>query len=90
MAAQIDDATTQFLATAIGDLQRDLRFAGVVEDLQLTAMPTGMRLTARIRVGERSVDVIADGENLVTAYAALRPEVAGVTLATTFLEYLEH
>ncbi|MDQ2934689.1 MAG: hypothetical protein M3R49_06860 [Chloroflexota bacterium] len=72
MSVPIDEATSRFLKSAGADLQSRLGKVGTVEELKIDDGSSGVvSLVTRVRVGSRTVDYRATGDNLVEAYAAL-------------------
>lgn len=76
MAEPIDEATSRFLKTARVDLQSRLGTIGRVEGLEVDDRSASVTLITRVRVGSRTLDFRATGDNLVEAYAALTHGIA--------------
>jgi hypothetical protein len=85
----IDEATSQFLAAAAGDLQRQLGIAGDVEVIAVVRSPQGVVLRARIRVAEQEIEVDGWGDTILLAHADLCRRVAEPTLASAFRQVLD-
>ncbi|MGZ8724717.1 MAG: hypothetical protein ACXWYG_11825, partial [Aeromicrobium sp.] len=75
MTQAIDHAMATFLDTAADDLQRQMGIAGAVVVVSADGLPEGIALTATLRIGQQTIEVRADGENVLTAYAGLRERV---------------
>ena len=88
-SAPIDEATSQFLAAAAGDIQRQLGIAGDVETIRVGRSPEGVVLRARIRVAEQEFDVEGSGETILLAHADLCRRVAEPTLLCAFQQVLD-
>jgi hypothetical protein len=85
----IDEATSQFLAAAAGDLQRQLGIAGDVETIRIGRSPLGIVLHARIRVAEQEIEVDGWGDTVLAAHADLCRRVAEPTLMSAFQQVLD-
>jgi hypothetical protein len=85
MTPPIDESTSQFLEAAADDLQRQLRFVGVLERIEVAPWPAGTSLVATIRVGHRMVDLQGFGDNLVAALADLQRHLAEPALIASWL-----
>ena len=88
-ASPIDEPTSQFLAAAADDLQRQLGIAGDVEMMWVGQSPQGVTLRARIRVAEQEFEVDGSGETILHAHADLCRRVAEPTLASAFRQVLD-
>ena len=86
---EIDEPTSQFLAAAAEDLQRQLGIAGDVETIWVGRSPEGVVLRARIRVAEQEFEVDGSGETILLAHADLCRRVAEPTLVTAFRQVLD-
>ena len=89
MIEVIDEATSRFLRAAIADLQRQLGIAGAVTGMTVHHTPTGVALTAQVRVASRQLEFTGSGESLVEAYARLVRSHAEPILAAAYSELLE-
>ena len=86
---EIDEPTSQFLAAAAGDLQRQLGIAGDVEMIWVGRSREGVVLRARIRVAEQEFEVDGSGETILLAHADLCRRVAEPTLVSAFRQVLD-
>jgi len=85
----IDEATSQFIAAAASDLQRQLGIAGDVDSIWVGRSPQGVVLRARIRVAEQEFDVDGSGDTILLAHADLCRRVAEPTLVSAFRQVLD-
>jgi len=89
-SAPIDEATSQFIAAAASDLQRQVGIAGDVESIWVGRSPQGgVVLRAHIRVAEQEFDVDGSGETILLAHADLCRRVAEPTLVSAFRQVLD-
>ena len=95
MAREIDEATAQFLLTALWDLQAWFGMAGDVERLDLDVpRGGGVRLTAPVRVADQTILLAGAGINVIDAYAALARNaadqvVAGAIVGAAFTQLID-
>ena len=85
----IDEATSQFIAAAASDLQRQLGIAGDVDSIWVGRSPQGVVLRAHIRVAEQEFDVDGSGETILLAHAKLCRRLAEPTLVSAFRQVLD-
>jgi hypothetical protein len=84
MQPPTDDSTAQFVHVAIQDLQQQLGFDAVVEDITVAEAGAGVWLTARYVIGSRVIEVSGYGTSLLTAYTELRTRVAEPALVAAY------
>jgi hypothetical protein len=86
----IDASMATFLEAVAVDLQRQLGVAGSVDDVNLEQLEGGrLAIRAAIRLTGEAIVIHGSGENLLTAYAALRKSVSQSVLESAFVQILD-
>ena len=86
----MNESTEALLEAFRADLQRQLRHAGVVENLLVHEDDLGLiTLTAVVRVAAQAIELTGTGDNLVTAYASLTRGDPELILASAYRQVLD-
>ena len=86
----IDGATSTFLEAVTVDLQQQLGLAGSVEDVSLEQLWGGhLAIVAAIRVAGEDLVIRGTGDNILSAYAALRQSVSQALLESAFAQIVD-
>ena len=89
VSTHADVANEAFVATATGDLQRQLRASGRVVRLDVEPSNGAVAIHAVLAVARDELRLTATGPTLVEAYAALIRAVPANVLSSAFRQMLE-